>query len=186
MIGGGSEQARQLAHRQGTCWVQLADSPEKIEQSTSVARRHGIEVGLRLWIIARPTRDEALQAANAIVQDESVRGRRQLSEKAFMAKTDSLSFRAAYKSVDQEWLTSNLWTGAIAVHGPTSVALVGSAEEVADSLLQYKGIGVSQFILAGWPKLDEMVYFGRAVLPLVRQKEFELRSSKATTKHGES
>ena len=37
--------------------------------------------------------------------------------------------------------------------------------------LDYKRIGVSQFIISGWPKLDEMIIFGHEVLPLVRQAE---------------
>jgi alkanesulfonate monooxygenase len=57
------------------------------------------------------------------------------------------------------------------MQGPTAIALVGSTEEVASALLEYKSIGVSQFIFAGWPKLEAMLYFGRAVLPLIREKE---------------
>jgi hypothetical protein len=30
---------------------------------------------------------------------------------------------------------------------------------------------MTQFIIAGWPKLDEMRIFGREVLPRVRQME---------------
>jgi len=30
---------------------------------------------------------------------------------------------------------------------------------------------VTQFIIAGWPKLEEMMIFGREVLPLVRELE---------------
>jgi alkanesulfonate monooxygenase len=65
------------------------------------------------------------------------------------------------------------------VQGPTAVALVGSPEEIASAILEYKAIGISQFIFSGWPKLEEMVHFGKAVLPLVRQKEQEL-STEAT------
>ena len=64
-----------------------------------------------------------------------------------------------------------LWTGAVRVQGPTAIALVGSLEEIASTILDYKAIGISQFILSGWPKLEEMVYFGQAVLPVIRKKE---------------
>ena len=37
--------------------------------------------------------------------------------------------------------------------------------------MEYKRIGVTQFIISGWPKLDEMVIFGREVMPLVRKLE---------------
>jgi len=43
--------------------------------------------------------------------------------------------------------------------------------ELAGIFLDYKRIGVTQFIIAGWPKLDEMLIFGREVLPLVRELE---------------
>jgi len=177
MIGGGSEQAQKLALRQGTCWMQLASAPAKINDAISAVSNQGIDVGLRLCVIARPTRDEALRAAYAVIEDGSGRARKQQSEKEFMNKTDSVSFKAAYRLGDTEWLTPNLWTGAVRVHGSTAISLVGSPEEIADCFIQYKAMGVSQFILAGWPKLDEMVYFGQAVLPLIRQKECELVAS---------
>ena len=51
------------------------------------------------------------------------------------------------------------------------MTLVGSPEELARIFLEYKGIGITQFIIAGWPKLDEMIIFGRQVLLLVRNLE---------------
>src|SRR5437763_1053471 len=54
MIGGGSLQARELAARHGTCWMQLADVPEKLQDSVSAVRGQGVEAGLRLYIIVRP------------------------------------------------------------------------------------------------------------------------------------
>ena len=62
IIGGGSEQARRLALNQGTCWMQLADAPEKISEAASTVRKHGIEAGVRVSLIARPTREEAVSA----------------------------------------------------------------------------------------------------------------------------
>ena len=37
--------------------------------------------------------------------------------------------------------------------------------------MDYRRIGVTHFILSGWPKLQEMVNFGRQVIPLVRAME---------------
>ena len=51
------------------------------------------------------------------------------------------------------------------------MTLLGSPEELAEIFLEYKRIGVTQFIISGWPKLEEMLVFGREVLPLVRQAE---------------
>ena len=55
--------------------------------------------------------------------------------------------------------------------GPTALARLGTPEEVASAVMEYRKAGVTQFILSGWPKLDEMIRFGRDVLPLIRHKE---------------
>jgi alkanesulfonate monooxygenase len=172
IIGGGSTAAQELAIKQGTCWMQLADTPARISNSISSVLAHGVEAGLRVCIIARPTHDEAIQAAQAIIGANDY-SRRLSGNKDFFAKTDSVSFKKAYELGDTEWLTPNLWTGAVRVQGPTAIALVGSPEEIASTILDYKSIGISQFILSGWPKLEEMVYFGQKVLPLIRQREVE-------------
>jgi alkanesulfonate monooxygenase len=173
IIGGGSSVAQQLAIRQGTCWMQLADTPEKIQQTCSSALTKGIEAGLRVCLIARATREEALQAASALIAENDY-NRKLTGGQEFFAKTDSVSFRKAYQLGGTEWLTRTLWTGAVRSQGPTAIALVGAPEEIASAILDYKAAGISQFIFSGWPKLDEMVYFGRSVLPIIRQKEHEM------------
>jgi alkanesulfonate monooxygenase len=169
-VGGGSAQAQRLALSQGTCWMQLADAPETLSQDVSAVRKQGIEAGLRLAVIARPTRDEALRAAYSLTglsnRDGNLKG-----ESEFIRRTDSVSFKAAYRLGDTEWITPCLWTGAIRSHGSTAIALVGAADEVANALLEYGRVGISQFILSGWPKLEEMIYFGQAVLPIIRAQE---------------
>jgi alkanesulfonate monooxygenase len=49
--------------------------------------------------------------------------------------------------------------------------LVGSFQEIADAIFEYKRIGVTQFLFVGWPDIDEMSLFSRNVLPLVRRRE---------------
>jgi len=56
-------------------------------------------------------------------------------------------------------------------YGSSAITLLGSPAELAEAFLEYKRIGVSQFIIAGWPKLEEMLIFGREVMPLVRRAE---------------
>lgn len=183
IVGGGSVAARQLAMAQGTCWMQLADAPEKMQEDVAAVTARGVEAGVRVCVIARSTRQEALEAAESLIAGSDY-GRKLAGSKEFFAKTDSVSFKQAYQKGESEWLTPTLWTGAVRMQGPTAIALVGSTEEVASAFLEYKAIGISQFILAGWPKLEEMVRFGREVLPLIRKKELELASSLAVA-HGQ-
>jgi len=42
---------------------------------------------------------------------------------------------------------------------------------IAAAFLEYKKIGVTDFIMSGWPELEEVDRFGREVLPLVRNAE---------------
>lgn len=172
IIGGGSAQAQKLALREGTCWMQLADAPEKIRAGVSTVLESGVEAGLRLCIVARATHEEAVEATRSLIGGEH-HARKLDGQTAFIQKTDSVSFKAAYQRGDTEWLTPTLWTGAVRFQGPTAISLVGSPAEIADAIMEYKEIGISQFILSGWPKLEEMIYFGREVLPCVRQREAE-------------
>lgn len=171
-IAGGSEQARDLAIRQGTLWMRLADTPEKIAEEAKPVLDTGTEVGLRLAVVARPTRREALAAANALITglDESL-GDAQRVEKNFTKRSDSVSIKKTYAMAREEWLTPTLWTGAVRTHGAPAIAVVGDAQEVAAAFLDYGRAGVTQFILSGWPKTEEMVFFGEHVLPLIRREE---------------
>jgi len=70
-----------------------------------------------------------------------------------------------------EWLTRTLWGGLVPHYGPVWTTLVGTPDELADAFLAYKEIGVDQFILSGWPEVDEVAIFGREVIPRVRDAE---------------
>jgi alkanesulfonate monooxygenase len=172
-VAGGSEEARTVAISQGTLWMRLADTRENLRSSVASVLAAGKEVGLRMSIIARPTREEAVRAAYRLLAglDPSMRDRE--NEARFMIRSDSVSINATYALAEKEWLNAWLWTGAVRTHGAPAVALVGSFEEVANALIDYAEVGVTQFILSGWPKLDEMILFGKEVLPRVR--EFESR-----------
>jgi alkanesulfonate monooxygenase len=173
-IAGGSDDARNLAISQGTLWMRLADTPENLKVSVAPVLAAEKEVGLRMSIIARASREEALQAAYRLVAGLNPSVRDGEEEKRFMLKSDSVSICETYALAENEWLNPWLWTGAVRTHGAPAVALVGSYEEVAQALIDYARVGVTQFILSGWPKLDEMILFGKEVLPCVRKLEAAL------------
>jgi alkanesulfonate monooxygenase len=167
-VAGHSEQARQLALKRGSCWMRLIDTPEKLQPQVAVFRERGVEVGLRLCVICRPTREEALAAAQALLPDEDT----ERQERGILASSDSQTLKQALAAADNVgWMNQNLWAGLVPYYGSSAITLLGSPAELAEIFLQYKRIGVSQFIISGWPKLDEMVIFGREVLPLVRRAE---------------
>ena len=56
-------------------------------------------------------------------------------------------------------------------YGPVWTSLVGTPAALAKAFLDYKSIGVSQFIISGCPEIDHVVMFGREILPQVRNAE---------------
>lgn len=169
-VSGHSEQAQHLALTQGSCWLRLIDTPEKLSASVSHFRSNGVEVCLRLCVVCRPTHEEALAAANALLPSEEV-GR---EERGILSRSDSKTLKDALAAADNVgWLNRNLWAGLVPYYGSSAMTLVGTPQDLAETFLEYKRIGVTQFIIAGWPKLDEMMIFGREVLPLVREAELK-------------
>ena len=167
-VAGHSEQAQQLALSRGSCWMRLIDTPEKLQPAVSYFRERGVEVGLRLCLICRPTREEAIAAARALLPDEEI----EKQERSILSRSDSQTLKHALSAADNVgWMSQNLWAGLVPYYGSSAITLLGSPAEIADIFLEYKNVGITQFIISGWPKLDEMAIFGREVLPLIREAE---------------
>jgi alkanesulfonate monooxygenase len=168
-VSGHSEQAQGLACRQGSCWLRVVDTPENLQPLVSRVRDLGIEVCLRLALVCRETRAEAIRAVRALLLPDDHAGRRQ---PPIASKDDSLMYREATRvAADAEWLNETIWAGLVPFYGPVWTSLVGTPEAIARAFLDYKSIGVTQFIISGCPELDEIATFGREILPLVRQAE---------------
>ena len=167
-VSGHSEQAQQLALARASCYLRLIDTPEKLEPIVKRFRENGVEVCLRLCVICRPTRAEAIRAANALLPDEEI----EKQERKILGSSDSQTLKHALATADNiGWLNENLWAGLVPFYGSSAMTLLGSPDELAAIFMEYKRIGVTQFIIAGWPKLEEMMIFGREVLPRVRDAE---------------
>ena len=116
-------------------------------------------------MICRRTREEAVRAAESLLPDDE-------KESTTALKDDSQMYKeGAAVARDACWLSRSLWAGLVPHYGPVWTTLLGSPDELAEAILEYKRIGVSQFIMSGWPEVDEVAAFGREVLPLVREAE---------------
>ena len=60
----------------------------------------------------------------------------------------------------------NLWAGVGLVRGGAGTALVGSHTEIADLIEEYAAAGISEFVLSGYPHLEEAYRVGEGVLPV--------------------
>ena len=167
-VSGHSVQAEQLAQRQGSAWLRLIDTPENLSPLVERNREHGIEMCLRLCVICRPTREEALDAARALLPYDDT----EKQERNILNSSESQTLKQALAKADEVgWMNENLWAGLVPFYGSSAITLVGTPPELAQAFLDYKAIGITQFIISGWPKLEEMEIFGRDVIPLVREAE---------------
>jgi len=176
-IAGSSQKAKHLAISQADCWMRMPDLPQKMLEDGKTVLAVGKEVGIRLGIISRPTRGEAVAAARKLIDSVNPENQEAIKENDFVSNSDSVMMRKMYHLSKDEWLNDWLWTGAVRIFGAAAMTMVGSYEDLADALIDYKKAGVTQFIFSGWPKQSEMVNFGKNVLPLVRQKEKNLNIS---------
>jgi alkanesulfonate monooxygenase len=170
-LAGNSPPARSLSLTRGSCWMRLADTPDQVAADAQPVLAGGGEVGLRFAIVARRTHAEAVEAGQALAAAAGTQFDDRGAERRFIAHSDSVSMRAVDALADREWLRPWLWTGLVRSHGAAALALVGDPDELASALLEYARAGVSQFIISGWPKLEEMQFFGEHVLPRVRARE---------------
>lgn len=181
-ISGHSAEAERLAFAQGTSWLRVVDTPEKVYPHAERARANGVGVCLRLCVISRPTRAEAVGVMEGLLADDSLRRQEvadaqrdetQLHTTALKddSRMHAEAAAAAIAADGSQWLNGTIFTGFVPFYGPVWTTLIGTPRELADAFLAYKAAGVTELILSGWPELEEVERFGRDVLPLVRAAE---------------
>jgi alkanesulfonate monooxygenase len=178
-VGGASPKAVELAVKHASCFWTLPAGPEELFPRILDVLRAGVEAGLLVSLIARPTRKEAVAAAYGML--EALGSSPKKTHKEFAQRSDSVAFVSTLALAERkpEWVTNCLWSGAVPYLGAPAMALVGSFEEIADALWEYKQAGITQFLFMGWPDVEEMRFFGRHVLPLVRARESKSHPQKA-------
>ena len=136
-----------------------------------------VKFGIRLHVIVRETDDEAWKAAEDLisrVDDQTV-----IRAQAAFSKMDSVGQRrmaalhaggAKRKREDLE-ISPNLWAGVGLVRGGAGTALVGDAKTVAARIEEYAALGLDNFILSGYPHLEESYRFAELVFPLLPRKQ---------------
>jgi alkanesulfonate monooxygenase len=62
-------------------------------------------------------------------------------------------------------ISPDLWAGVGLVRGGAGTALVGDADTVAKRLLEYSDLGIDNFILSGYPHLEEAYRVAELLFP---------------------
>lgn len=181
-LAGASASAMQVAARHGdihlTWGEPLAKQKEVIDQARRALEATGSErelgFGMRIDILARDTEEEAwaeLRRMYGTVTDQTLGfGHRKRS-----GTTESIGAQRQFalhggaRDFESLIVGPNLWSGMSSVRGGPGCVIVGNYEQVAQRLAEYVDIGVSHFILASNPHLEEAYRVGEEVLPLVPQ-----------------
>lgn len=172
-FGGSSPAGHAVAARHADVYLTWGEPPaqvaEKIADLRQRAAAHGrtLRFGMRVHVIVRNSDKAAWEAAEELIQyldDDSIAAAQQV-----LARYDShgqqrqraLSNRAR----DQLEVSPNLWAGVGLVRGGVGTALVGSAEAVAERMLEYNELGIESFVMSGYPHLEEAYRTAELLFP---------------------
>jgi alkanesulfonate monooxygenase len=177
-LGGSSGAAIEVAASWADVYLTWGEPPgavaEKLDLVRERAKAAGRELrfGIRLHVITRDTAAEAweqarrlldglsqdaIEQAQAIQRTSGSEGQRRMTA-LHSGRTDALE------------ISPNLWAGVGLVRGGAGTALVGSHEEVADRIGEYHQLGIDEFILSGYPHLEEAYQVAEGVMPQLRAR----------------
>jgi len=177
-FGGSSAAALQVAARHADVYLTWGEPPdavaEKLDSVRALGERQGraLRFGIRLHVIARDTSDEAWSQAQRLLDglDPADIERAQRVQRASQSEGQRRMVQLHGGSTESLEIYPNLWAGIGLVRGGAGTALVGSHEEVADRIAEYHELGIDEFVLSGYPHLEEAYRVGEGVLPVLRQR----------------
>ncbi len=172
-FGGSSPAAGQVAAKHADVYLTWGEPPEAVRQKVEWIRGLAAEqgrtprFGIRLHTIARDTSDEAWAEADRLLaqisEDEIRKVQDGLRQSESEGQRRMLDLNGGSK--DGLEIHPNLWAGVGLVRGGAGTAMVGSHQEIADLVEQYAAVGIEEFVLSGYPHLEEAYHFGEGVLP---------------------
>ena len=172
-FGGSSPAAGPVAARRADVYLTWGEPPAQVAgkiawiRGLAAAEGRTLRFGIRLHVITRDSADQAWAEARRLLDGfdpEVVRSVQQglaLSESEGQRRMQDLH-RGGRDGLE---IHPNLWAGIGLVRGGAGTALVGSHTEVAERIAEYHRLGIDEFILSGYPHLEEAYWFGEGVLP---------------------
>ncbi|ETK36364.1 LLM class flavin-dependent oxidoreductase [Microbispora sp. ATCC PTA-5024] len=181
-FGGSSPAAGPVAARHVNVYLTWGEPPSQVAaklgwiRELAAAEGRTLRFGIRLHVITRDTSQEAWAEADRLldrIDPEDIASARTIlgrSESAGQQRMLALheGFRGG-RARDLE-IHPGLWAGVGLVRGGAGTALVGSHAEVADLVEEYASLGIEEFVLSGYPHLEEAYWFGEGVLPELRRR----------------
>jgi alkanesulfonate monooxygenase len=177
-LGGSSAAAIEVAARRADVFLTWGEPPDavaaKLDAVREAGEREGRELGfgIRLHVITRDTAEESWAVAEKMLaglSDEQI-AKAQSIQNVSESEGQRRMTELHGGRTDQLEVAPNLWAGIGLVRGGAGTALVGSHEEVADRIAEYHDLGIDEFILSGYPHLEEAYRVGEGLLPVLRAR----------------
>ncbi|MGX1671030.1 LLM class flavin-dependent oxidoreductase [Streptomyces sp. NPDC055400] len=177
-FGGSSPVAGEIAARHSDVYLTWGEPPaqvaEKIAWIRGLAEKEGrtVRFGIRLHVITRDTAEQAWAEADRLLQGFDPATVRSVQEGLARSESEGQQRMLALHGGSSGSLEihPNLWAGIGLVRGGAGTALVGSHDEVADRVEEYHRLGIDEFVLSGYPHLEEAYWFGEGVLPRLQAR----------------
>ncbi|GMA33333.1 dimethylsulfone monooxygenase SfnG [Litorihabitans aurantiacus] len=170
-MGGNSTDARGMGGRVTDWYFMNGNTPEGIAEQvrdvSEVAREHSREGAVRFgvngFLIGRDSEAEARDVLREIIAKadrQAVEGFGSAVKQAGQSTGDKKGMWQDSEFADLVQYNDGFRTG-----------LVGTPEQIAERILEYKRTGANLMLLGFLHYHDDVQYFGREVLPLVRELE---------------
>jgi len=175
-FGGASDVAVEVAGKHADVYALWGESLDQVRELTTRVRaeaaRHGRSI--RFSVSFRPILAETEEAAWARADSILERTRALRVQQGYSrgGPQQSEGARRLLAAADKgERVDQRLWTAIAKETGgrSNSTALVGTPDQVADALLDYYDLGVTTFLIRGFDPLEDVVDYGRTLIPRVRE-----------------
>ncbi|WHT21837.1 dimethyl sulfone monooxygenase SfnG [Crossiella sp. CA-258035] len=169
--GGNSTAARAMAGRVSDWYFSNGKDfdgvTEQVSEVKGAAAANGrtVRFGLNAFLIARDTEAEAKEVLREIIAKanvEAVHGFRDAVAQAGQSTSDKRGM----------WADSS-FEDLVQYNDGFRSKLIGTPEQIAHRIVEYKRRGVDLLLLGFLHYLEEVEYFGKNVLPIVRELEAE-------------
>jgi alkanesulfonate monooxygenase len=177
-FGGASDAAIEIAGKHADVYAlwgePLAETEKTIARVRASAAAHGrtVRFSLSTRPILAPSEDAAWARAKSII--DTVRETRGHAMLGAPGKTPQNvgSQRLLAAAREGDVLDKRLWTAVAAATGArgNTTALVGTPEQVAESMLAYYDLGVTTFLIRGFDPLEDAIDYGSELIPIVRRE----------------
>jgi alkanesulfonate monooxygenase len=177
-LGGSSEPALDVAARYADVYLTWGEPPAAVTDKLDLVRERAkaagreLRYGIRLHVITRDTAAEAWAQAERLLDglDPAAIERAQAIQRASQSEGQRRMAALHGGRTDALEVSPNLWAGVGLVRGGAGTALVGSHQEVADRIAEYYALGIDEFILSGYPHLEEAYQVGEGLIPVLRRR----------------